>query len=132
MRRLGAILCLALTLCVALPERAAADSIDRTWLVGDEPAGIVIDPTDGRVYVANSKISPADGASIYVVDPSRAAGSPGEVTRLVTSGAPAILALDPIHRRLYSSNQDRTLQVFDLTTMGLEATLPVGGLGRCR
>lgn len=127
MRRLGAILGLALTLSVALPERAAADSIDRVWMVGDEPAGIVIDPTDGRVYVANSKISPADGASIYVVDPSRPAGF--DVTRLVTSGAPAILALDPIHRRLYSSNQNRTLQVFDLTTMSLEATLPVGGLG---
>jgi hypothetical protein len=40
-----------------------------------------------------------------------------------------MLALDPIHRRLYSSNQNRTLQVFDLTTMSLEATLPVGGLG---
>lgn len=129
MRRLGAILCLALALSVAVPESAAADSIDRVWMVGDEPAGIVIDPTDGRVYVANSKISPADGASIYVVDPSRAPGSPGESTRLATSGAPAILALDPIHRRLYSSNQDRTLQVFDLTTMSLEATLPVGGLG---
>jgi DNA-binding beta-propeller fold protein YncE len=129
MRRLGAILCLALTLSVAVPQRAAADSIDRVWMVGDEPVGIVIDPTDGRVYVANSKISPADGASIYVVDPSRAPGSPGASMRLATSGAPAILALDPIHRRLYSSNQDRTLQVFDLTTMSLVATLPVGGLG---
>jgi DNA-binding beta-propeller fold protein YncE len=129
MRRLGAILCLVLTLFAAVPERAAADSIDRIWMVGDEPAGIVIDPTDGRVYVANSKISPADGASIYVVDPSRAPGSPGESRRLTTSGPPAILALDPLHRRLYSSNQDRTLQVFDLTTMSLEATLPVGGLG---
>ena len=127
MRRLGAILGLALTLSVALPERAAADSIDRVWMVGDEPAGVVIDPTDGRVYVANSKTSPADGASISVVDPSRPAGF--DVTRLVTTGAPAILALDPIHRRLYSSNQNRTLQVFDLTTMSLEATLPVGGLG---
>lgn len=126
MRRLGAILCLTLTLCVALPERAAADSIDRTWMVGDEPAGIVIDPTDGRVYVANSKTAQWPAPSITVVDPSRTTGG---VTQLMTSGAPAILALDSVHRRLYSSNQDRTLQVFDLTTMSLEATLPVGGLG---
>ena len=126
MRRLGAILGLALTLSVALPDRAVADSIDRTWEVGDEPAGIVVDPTDGRVYVANSKVAPWPPPSITVVDPSRTTGG---VTQLMTSGAPAILALDPIHRRLYSSNQDRTLQVFDLTTMSLEATLPVGGLG---
>lgn len=126
MRRLGAILCLALTLTVAVPERAAADSVDRIWTVGEEPAGIVIDPTDGRVYVANSKIAPWPAPSVTVVDPSRTIGG---LTELMTSGAPAMLALDPINRRLYSSNQDRTLQVFDLTTMSLEATLPVGGLG---
>ncbi|HET9809720.1 MAG TPA: hypothetical protein VFQ66_08485, partial [Candidatus Limnocylindria bacterium] len=91
-----------------------------------EPAGIVIDPTDGRVYVANSKIAPWPAPSVTVVDPSRTIGG---LTELMTSGAPAMLALDPINRRLYSSNQDRTLQVFDLTTMSLEATLPVGGLG---
>jgi DNA-binding beta-propeller fold protein YncE len=126
MRRLGAILGLALALAVALPDRAAADSIDRIWDTGDEPLGIVIDPTDGRVYVANSKVAPWPAPSITVVDPSRAVGG---VTQLMTSGAPALLALDPVHRKLYSSNQDRTLQVFDLTTMSLEATLPVGGLG---
>jgi DNA-binding beta-propeller fold protein YncE len=126
MQRLGAILCLALTLSVAVPERAAADSVDRTWTVKEEPVGIVIDPTDGRVYVANSKTAPWPTSSITVVDPSRTFGG---VTELTTSGAPAILALDPVHRRLYSSNQDRTLQVFDLTTMSLVATLPVGGLG---
>ncbi len=126
MKRISAILGLALALSGALPDRAAADSIDRTWEVGNEPVGIVIDPTDGRVYVANSKVAPWPPPSITVVDPSRTTGG---VTQLMTSGAPAILALDPIHRRLYSSNQDRTLQVFDLTTMSLEATLPVGGLG---
>jgi hypothetical protein len=126
MRRLGAILCLALTLSVGLTERAAADSIQRTWEVVDEPFGIVVDPTDGRVYVANSKIASWPAPSITVVDPSRTTGG---VTQLMTSGAPAWLAVDPIHRRLYSSNQDRTLQVFDLTTMSLEKTFDVGGLG---
>ncbi|MGH2491028.1 MAG: hypothetical protein ACRDF9_05915 [Candidatus Limnocylindria bacterium] len=125
MRRLGAILGLAIILAVALPQLVAADSIARTWTVGEEPFGVVVDPTDGRIYVANSKVTPAAG-SISVVDPSRASGG---VTELVTSGPPGLLALDPIHRRLYSSNQDGNLQVFDLTTMNLEATLSIGGWG---
>jgi DNA-binding beta-propeller fold protein YncE len=123
MRRLGAILGLAFTLSVAVPEPAAADTIVSTWQVGKEPFGIAVDPADGRIYVANSKDAPGPG-SISVIDPSSRV-----VNSLTTSGPAALLALDSVHRRLYSSNWNSSLQVFDLTTMSLEATLPVGGLG---
>jgi hypothetical protein len=125
MRQLRAALALALMLAVALPHTALADSVARTWDLGREPAGMAIDPTDGRVFIANTRYVSGPG-TISVVDPSREVGG---VTSLVTSGPPGVLAVDPVHRRLYSSNQDRTLQVFDLATMSLEATLPVGGLG---
>src|SRR5687768_17277695 len=108
MRRLGAILGLAFTLSVAVPEPAAADTIVSTWQVGKEPFGIAVDPADGRIYVANSKDAPGPG-SISVIDPSSRV-----VNSLTTSGPAALLALDSVHRRLYSSNWNSSLQVFDL------------------
>jgi DNA-binding beta-propeller fold protein YncE len=127
MRRLGAALGLALVISAVLPGAIAADSVVSTWQVGEEPFGIVVDPSDGRIFVANSRNR--DGTyvgpgSITVVNPT----SP--LTRtIVTSGPSDLLAVDAGHRRLYSSNADHSLQVFDLDTLGLIARLPVGGLG---
>ena len=127
MRRLGAAIGLALVLGAVLPGAIAADSVVSTWQVGEEPFGIVVDPSDGRIFVANSRNR--DGSyvgpgSITVVNPT------SSLTRtIVTSGPSDLLAVDADHRRLYSSNADHSLQVFDLDTLGLIARLPVGGLG---
>ncbi len=122
MRQLRAALGLVLVLGFALPQPANADTIAATYNVGDEPFGVVVDPVSGRIFVANSKDVPT--GLISVVDPAT-----GTVTNRATSGAPDLLAIDPVHRRLYSSNANHTLLVFDVDTMQLLATLPVGGLG---
>jgi DNA-binding beta-propeller fold protein YncE len=127
MRQFGAALGLVLVLSAALPRPAAADSIERTWTVGEEPFGLAVDPSDGRIFVANSKY-PSTGeivpGSISVINPNS-----GQRSVIVTSGPADLVALDLIHRRLYSSNADHSLQVFDLDTLGPIARLPVGGLG---
>jgi len=127
MRQLGAALGLAFVLTIALPGPAAADSILQTWQVGEEPFGLAVDPTDGRIFVANSwspSTGPVGPGSISVINPSS-----GQRSVIVTSGPADFVALDPVHRRLYSSNADHSLQVFDLDTRSLIARLPVGGLG---
>src|SRR5712691_6705419 len=127
MRQLAAALGLALIITIALPRAAAADSIVQTWQVGEEPFGLAVDPTDGRIFVANSKYpstGPVGPGSISVIDPRS-----GQRSVIVTSGPADLVAVDPIHRRLYSSNADHSLEVFDLDTLGLVARLPVGGLG---
>jgi DNA-binding beta-propeller fold protein YncE len=125
MRRLGAALGLAFALALALPQGIAADSIAHTWQVGEEPFGIAVDPTDGRIFVASSKYGgSASQGSITIVNPSS-----NQTQTLVTSGPADFVAVDAVHRRLYSSNGDHSLQVFDLDTLSLIARLPVGGLG---
>lgn len=127
MKQLGAALGLAFVLTIALPRAAAADSVLQTWQVGEEPAGLAVDPVDGRIFVANSKYpstGPVGPGSISVINPSS-----GQRSVIVTSGPADFVALDPVHRRLYSSNADHSLQVFDLDTRSLIARLPVGGLG---
>jgi DNA-binding beta-propeller fold protein YncE len=121
MRRLGAIFGLAFALALAFAQLASADGIDRTYVVGDEPLSMAVDPTDGRIFVGRSG---GGFDRLVVIDPAT-----GQVTTYVTSGTPNYLAIDPIHRRLYVSYYERLVDVFDLTTMTIEATLPVGGAG---
>jgi DNA-binding beta-propeller fold protein YncE len=121
MRQLGAALSLTFALALAFTQSANADNVDRTYTVGEQPFAIVIDPADGHIYTMNRGTSPG---SISVIDPAS-----GLVTGHSTSGAAIAGALDTVHRRLYVANSNGTLDVFDLTTMGIVATLPVFGEG---
>ena len=38
----------------AFTQKAQAAGIAATWPVGHQPFGIAVDPSDGRVFVANS------------------------------------------------------------------------------
>jgi DNA-binding beta-propeller fold protein YncE len=123
MRRLFAVL--ALLAAIAVPQRGDAATIAATWPVGHNPTGIAVDPVDGRVYVANEGTVMPDGTGrVFVVDPAS-----GAVSQIQTSGASDLVALDVGARRLYSSNANRTVDVIDLETQGIVATVPVGGLG---
>ena len=129
MRRLtAAVIAIALTL--SWQGAAAAAELVRTYPVGSLPFGIAADPTDGRVYVANSGVRGFDGSgTISVIDPST-----NTVGTLVTTKPAGMLAVDGAGRRLYSSNYDQTndsfsLDVFDLDTRSRVTSLDVGGLG---
>src|SRR5438552_2949646 len=107
----------------AFTQKAAqANGIVATWPVGHQPFGIAVDPSDGRVFVANSGAT--TNPTVSVVDPGT-----GSVTSLATSGTSNLVAVDSAARRLYSSNANGTLDVFDLTNGTRIATAPVGGLG---
>jgi hypothetical protein len=120
MRQLGAIFGLTFALALAFAQPAKADGVDRTYVLGDDVWTIVTDPTDGRVFVARGGAAPG----VSVIDPVS-----GQVTHHATTGEPNYLALDSAHRRLYVSHFTGSLDVFDVTTMTIEATLPVGGAG---
>ena len=92
----------------AITQKAQANGIVATWPVGHQPFGIAIDPSDGRVFVANSgtTVNP----TVSVVNPAT-----GSIASLATSGASDTVAVDSAARRLYSSNANGTLDVFDLT-----------------
>jgi DNA-binding beta-propeller fold protein YncE len=121
MRRLGVALGLTFALALALSQPASADGVGRTYPLTGEPRTIAIDPTDGRLFVANLA---ASQGFLTVIDPAS-----GQVTDHPTSGAPNVLALDSVHHRLYVAHFDQTLDVFDTTTMSLIATLPVYAVG---
>jgi hypothetical protein len=108
-------------LALAMTQSANADGVDRTYQLVAQAGTIAIDPIDGRVYVATS------GASmgfLTVIEPTS-----GQTTVHVTSGTANVLALDSVHRRLYVANYSYTVDVFDLTTMAIVATLPVYAVG---
>ena len=121
MRRLGAILALAFALALAFSQPASADGVGRTYPLTGQPRTIAIDPTDGRLFVANPFGTPS---FVTVIDPAS-----GQVTNHPTSGTPNVLALDPVHDRLYVAHFNQTLDVFDTTTMSLMTTLPVYAVG---
>jgi DNA-binding beta-propeller fold protein YncE len=126
MRRLvGLVLVGALAFTFVGTSASRAATISSTWPVGHNPTGVAVDPVDGRVYVANEGTTMLDGSGrVFVVDPAS-----GAVSQIPTSGASDLVALDVASRRLYSSNTNRTVDVIDLATQGIVATLPVGGLG---
>jgi len=130
MRQLAVALGLALVLSATLPGAAKGATVAVTYGVGEEPMGIAVDPNDGRVYVANSQ--PVSGpGSVAVITPGPTQPTPGSprVVRIQTSSASDFVAVDATNHRLYSSNLAGTVEVFDLTTFVLQASLPVGGLG---
>jgi DNA-binding beta-propeller fold protein YncE len=101
------------------------------YVVDRQPFGMVSDPTDGRVYVANSgALTPFGAGRISVIDPAT-----NTVTSLDTTKPAGLLALDSAGRRLYSSNyrpspDSVSLDVIDLDT-GTHVTSfdGLGGLG---
>src|SRR6267143_6495785 len=122
MRRVGAVLGLALILSATLPGAADGATVGVTYGVGEEPLGIAVDPNDGRVYVANSQPTSGPG-SIAVITPG-AQPTPGSprVVRIQTSSASDFVAVDATNHRLYSSNLAGTVEVFDLITFALQAS----------
>ena len=129
MRRFSAVI-IALALTLSWPHPAAAAELHATYHVGSQPFGIATDPTDGRVYVANSGDRAFDGSgTISVIDPGA-----NTVGTLLTTKPAGMLALDAVGRRLYSSNYDPTndsasVDVIDLASGARVTSLPIGGLG---
>ena len=124
-RLLGLVFGLTLALALAFAHVANADGVGRTYPLSSQPypqsgqpRTIAIDPADGRVFVANS------AGFLTTIEPTS-----GEVTDYPASGIPNVLALDSVHHRLYLANFNRTIDVFDLGTMAIVATLPVFGEG---
>jgi DNA-binding beta-propeller fold protein YncE len=131
MRRLGAALGLALVLSAALPGAADAATIERTFQVGNEPFGVTVDPSDGRVYVANSDQGSNRPGVLSVVDPAVSC-SPSSpcVTTIALASPPTMSALDRSLGRLYVTTANRTLTFVDLATRSVVMTIPnAGGLG---
>src|SRR6266508_1875913 len=106
--RVLAVLSLTVTLLPLAPAEAA--TIVATYGVGKEPMGIAVDSTDGRLYVANSQAVSGPGSVSVITPGSRLVGT------IQTSAASDFVAVDAANHHLYSSNLDRTVQVFDLTT----------------
>src|SRR5437867_2748514 len=108
----------------AFTQKAAqANGIVATWPVGHQPFGIAVDPSDGRVFVANSGAT--TNPTVSVVNPAT-----GPVASFATSGTSDLVAVDSAARRLYSSNANGTLDVFDLGSDARIATVTVGaGVG---
>ena len=124
MRRLSTAIAAILLIALALPSVADAVAVTRTYPVGHEPFGVAVDPTDGRVYVANSNTTdPLGNGRVSVVEPVS-----GSVTSLATSGVADFVSVDGAARRMYSSNANRTLDIFDLVSGARINTLAVGGL----
>src|SRR5678816_1682930 len=132
MRQLGAALGLALVLNAALPGAADAASIERTFFVGNEPFGVTIDPSDGRVYVSNSDRGSNNPGFISVIDsafppcPPYPCGLPP----IALASPPTMSVLDQGLRRLFVTTANRTLTFVDLATQSVVKTIPnAGGLG---
>ncbi|TME28508.1 MAG: hypothetical protein E6I66_12430, partial [Chloroflexi bacterium] len=95
MRRLFIVaLAAALFASSALTQRGDANGIAATWPVGHQPFGIAVDPSDGRVFVANSGAT--TNPTVSVVNPAT-----GSVASLATSGTSDLVAVDSAARRLY-------------------------------
>ncbi|HEV8534728.1 MAG TPA: hypothetical protein VGR87_03270 [Candidatus Limnocylindria bacterium] len=116
MRRL--VVALVLASLVALSLQATAATIATSFPVGHQPFGVAVDPTDGRVFVANTGSN-----TVSVVNPSA-----GTVTSVDVGLQPGLLAVDGPARRLYVSNGgDKSLTVIDLTNLSVVTTIPVTG-----
>jgi len=132
MRRFRAAVGLALVLSAALPGRADAASIERAFPVGNEPFGVTIDPSDGRIYVANSDHGSNNPGFLSVVDPASPPCSPYScgVTTIALASPPTMSALDRGLGRLFVTTANRTLTFIDIATQSVVNTIPnAGALG---
>ncbi|HEY3126813.1 MAG TPA: hypothetical protein VGK07_07115, partial [Candidatus Limnocylindria bacterium] len=125
MRRLGATLAVALILNVIAPQQAAAATIERTYPVGNEPFGVTVDPSDGRVYVANSDQGDGRPGVLSVVDPST-----NSVTSIPLVASPIMSALDRGLGRLFVTTANNDLDIIDVASQTVVTTVPnIGSLG---
>ena len=121
---------------VGSPASRAA-TIASSWPVGQQPFGLAVDESTGKVYVANSgslvydinNPSSEPHGLVSVVDPAT-----GSVGRILTSLTSNVVLVDSAGRRLYSSNGDiggstGSVDIFDLDSGASLASVPVGGLG---
>jgi YVTN family beta-propeller protein len=96
------------------------DTID----VGISPAGLALDSSAGRVYVANA--DPASVGSVSVIDTTTR-----KVVRTVPLGEgtwPVDVAVDPSHHRLFvTESKAGGVAVVDTRTWRVVDTVPVGG-----
>jgi hypothetical protein len=132
MRQLGVALGLALVLSAVLPGAADAASIERTFFVGNEPFGVTIDPSDGRVYVSNTDRGSNNPGFISVVDSAfpPCPPYPCGLNPIALASPPTMSALDQGLRRLFVTTANRTLTFVDLATQSVVKTIPnAGGLG---
>src|SRR5712692_5160986 len=126
---------LAFTFVGSPTSRAA--TIASTWPVGAAPAGLALDASTGKVYVANSASvvydinnpsAPPHGL-VSVIDPAT-----GPVGRMLTSQNSNFVLADSANGRLYSSNatyaaSQNSVDVFDLNGGAQLASVSgVGGL----
>ena len=65
MKQLGSALGLAFALALALAQPANADGVGRSYPLTGQPRTIAIDPTDGRLFVANAGAR----SFVTVIDP---------------------------------------------------------------
>jgi len=126
MRRLGAIVGLALVLNAAFPGAADAASVAQTWTVDAEPFGVAVDPRDGRVFVANSdSFNPRGGGILSIIDPR----SPTP-TAIALVSRPVMSVVDPSLGRLFVTTASNRFLVIALETMSVQNERPdSGGLG---
>src|SRR5438094_756505 len=95
MRLLGAAFGLALILGAALPNAADAASVVWAYPVGNEPFGVTIDPSDGRIYVANSDGGTNNPGFLSVVDPALSCSpSSCPLTQIALASSPTMSADD--------------------------------------
>ncbi len=129
MRHLGAALVLALVLSAALPSAAGAASIERTYPVGNEPFGVAIDPSDGRIYVANSDHGSNNPGFLSVVDPTSPPCTPQScgVKTIALASPPTMSALDSGLGRLFVTTVNSTLTFVDIATQSVINTIPNAG-----
>jgi len=129
MRHLGAALVLALVLSAALPSAADAASIERTYPVGNEPFGVAIDPSDGRIYVANSDHGSNNPGFLSVVDPTSPPCTPQScgVKTIALASPPTMSALDSGLGRLFVTTVNSTLTFVDIATQSVINTIPNAG-----
>jgi hypothetical protein len=129
MRQLGAALGLALVLSAALPGAANAASIERTYPVGNEPFGVTIDPSDGRIYVANSDHGSNNPGFLSVVDPTSPPCTPQScgVKTIALASPPTMSALDSGLGRLFVTTFNGTLTFVDIASQSVINTIPNAG-----
>src|SRR6476469_8284927 len=93
--RRGALLALALTLCLASAAPLWAQTVITTVPVGELPAGLAVDPITNRIYTADTNSdtsSIVDGATNTLLDEVAAGNTPFSV------------AVNPITQRVYVAN----------------------------
>ena len=129
MRLIGAAFGLALILSAALSSAANAASVVWAYPVGNEPFGVTIDPSDGRIYVANSDGGTNNPGFLSVVDPALSCSpSSCPLTQIALDSSPTMSVLDRGLGRLFVTTHNRTLTFVDIATQSVVNRIPNAGM----